>query len=68
MSSGSGVFPQFMGVTVGLGVLSTLLDSFAGGLWATGTISTGQDGSESPEVVFTLKPVCWVLEACDTLN
>ena len=62
------MLPQRMGVTVGLGVLSTLLDSFAGDLWVTGTISTGQGGSESPAVVFTLKPVCWFLEACDTLN
>ena len=52
------MLPQFMGVTVGLGGLSTLLDSSAEDLWVTGTISTGPDGSESLEVVFTLKPVC----------
>jgi len=57
-SSSSGTLPQFAGVTVGLGVLSTLLDSPAEDLWVTGTISTGPDGSESLEVVFTLKPVC----------
>jgi len=57
-SSSSGTLPQFTGVTVGLGVLSTLLDSPAEDLWVTGTISTGPDGSESLEVVFTLKPVC----------
>ena len=56
-SSSSGVLPQFMGVTVGLGVLSSLLDSSAEDVWVTGTISTGPDGSESLEVVFTLKPV-----------
>ena len=57
-SSSSGTLPQFTGVTVGLGVLSSLLDSSAEDVWVTGTISTGADGSESLEVVFTLKPVC----------
>ncbi|KAF9783780.1 hypothetical protein BJ322DRAFT_1067089 [Thelephora terrestris] len=56
-SSSNGVLPQFAGVTVGLGVLSTLLDSSAEDVWVTGTISTGPDGSESLEVVFTLKPM-----------
>jgi len=63
-SSSSGTLPQFTGVTVGLGVLSTLLDSPAEDLWVTGTISTGPDGSESLEVVFTLKPVCWSFGVC----
>jgi hypothetical protein len=57
-SSSSGVLPQFTGVTVGLGVLSSLLDSSSEDVWVAGTISTGPDGSESLEVVFTLKPVC----------
>ena len=56
-SASSGVLPQFYGVTVGLGVLSALFDSSAEDIWVTGTISTGPDGSESLEVVFTLKPV-----------
>ena len=56
-SSSGGVPPQFTGVTVGLGVLSSLLDSSAEDVWVTGTISTGPDGSESLEVVFTLKLV-----------
>ncbi|KAF9648397.1 hypothetical protein BDM02DRAFT_3269516 [Thelephora ganbajun] len=56
-SSSSGMLPQFTGVTVGLGVLSSLLDSSAEDVWVTGTISTGPDGSESLEVVFTLKPM-----------
>ena len=57
-----------MGVTVGLGGLSTLLDSSAEDLWVTGTISTGPDGSESLEVVFTLKPVCQVPRACGVIE
>ena len=57
-SSSSGMLPQFMGVTVGLDILSTLLDSSAEDLWVAGTIYTGTDGSESLEVVLTLKPVC----------
>ena len=60
-SSSNGVLPQFTGVTVGLGVLSSLLDSSAEEVWVSGTISTGPDGSESLEVVFTLKPVCELL-------
>jgi len=67
-SSSSGTLPQFTGVTVGLGVLSTLLDSSAEDLWVTGTISTGPDGSESLEVVFTLKPVCWSFGVCGTVE
>ena len=67
-SSSSGVLPQFMGVTVGLGVLSTLLDSSAEDLWVTGTISTGPDDFESLEVVFTLKPVCQVPRACGAIE
>jgi len=63
-SSSSGTLPQFSGVTVGLGVLSSLLDSSAEDVWVTGTISTGPDGSESLEVVFTLKPVCYFLGVC----
>ena len=57
-SSSSGVLRQFMGATVCLGILSTLLDLSAEDLWVTGTISTGPDGSESLEVVFALKQVC----------
>ena len=56
-SSSSSMPPQFTGVTVGMGVLSSLFDSPAEDVWVTGTISTGPDGSESLEVVFTLKPV-----------
>ena len=67
-SSSSGVLPQFMGVTVGLGVLSTLLDSSAEDLWVTGTISTGPDDFESLEVVFTLKPVYQVPRACGAIE
>ena len=67
-SPSSGVLPQFMGVTVGLGVLSTLLDSSAEDLWVTGTISTGPGGSESLEVVFTLKLVCQVPRACGAIE
>ena len=63
-SSSSGVLPQFMGVTVGLGVLSSLFDSSAEEVWVAGTISSGPDGSESLEVVFTLKPVCELLGVC----
>ena len=63
-SSSSGMLPQFTGVTVGLGVLSSLLDSSAEDVWVTGTISTGPDGSESLEVVFTLKPVRQLLGVC----
>ena len=37
-------------------------------LWITGTISTSPYGSESLEVVFALKPVCWVLGACGTIE
>jgi len=55
------MLPQFTGVTVGLGVLSSLLDSSAEDAWVTGTISAGPNGSESLEVVFTLKPVRWFL-------
>ena len=53
------MLPQFTGVTVGLGIFSSLLDSSAEDVWVTGTISTDPDGSELLEVVFTLKPVCW---------
>lgn len=60
-SSNSGMPPQFTGVTVGLGSLSSLLDSSAEDVWVAGTISTGPDGSESLEVVFTLKPVGWLV-------
>lgn len=67
-SSSSGTLPQFAGVTVGLGALSTLLDSSAEDLWVTGTISAGPDGSESLEVVFTLKPVFWLLGMCGAIE
>ena len=66
--SSSGVLSQFTGVTVGLGVLSSLLDSSAEDVWVAGTISTGPGGSESLEVVFTLKPVCELLGACGTIG
>ena len=67
-SSSSGTLPQFTGVTVGLGVLSSLLDSSAEDVWVTGTISTGADGSESLEVVFTLKPVCELAAPCGVIE
>jgi hypothetical protein len=37
-------------------------------VWVTGTISTGPDGSESLEVVFTLKPVCELPEPCGVIE
>jgi hypothetical protein len=67
-SSSGGVPPQFMGVTVGLGVLSSLLDSSAEDVWVAGTIFTGPDGSESLEIVFTLKPVCGHLGPCGAIK
>ena len=51
-----------------LGHPVVLLDSSAEDVWVTETISTGPDGTESLEVVFTPKPVCKLPASCGVIE
>jgi hypothetical protein len=57
-STGAVQQPQFLGVAVGLGLLSSLnTNSSSDEVLVTGTVSTGPGGTESLEVAFNLREV-----------